>query len=187
MTLYQTAQLIASHIPGAIACPMHDADGNTLENRAKLALPDGGAILLIVDWRGKGKALVHIATRDLDYGSAPDMPECGFSPDADPKRIAAHISRSLLPHVPDLLARVEVIRTAQQTRRDRTARTAADIESQFASLTVRTAPDNYRAEFYHSEPFFGGHINSNGSIYFTHLSVSPDRAQAVLAALIGSK
>lgn len=174
MTLYQTAQAIASHIPGAIACPEYDADGNTLDNRAKLTLPDGGAILLIVDWRGKGKAMVHIATRDLDYGSAPHMPECGFSPDADPKRIAAHIIRSLLPHVPELLARVEAIRTAQQTRAATHAAHIAAYRQRFPNARVDDA-----GRFWGNG--VSGDIGQDGRIYIKHLYTGPDALAAILS------
>lgn len=175
MTLYQTAQAIASHIPGAIACPEYDADGNLLNNRAKLALPDGGAILLIVDWRGKGKAMVHIATRDLDPGSAPHMPECGFSPDANPKAIAGNIARKLLPHVPDLLGRVEAIRTAQQTRAATHAAHIAAYRQRFPDMRV---DDDGR--FWHNGAAIGGDIGQDGRVYIKHLYTGADALAAII-------
>lgn len=176
MTLYQTAQSIAAHIPGAIACPEYDADGNTLDNRAKLALLDGGAILLITDWRGKGKALVNIGTRDLDYGSAPDMPECGFSPDANPKAIAGNIARKLLPHVPDLLARVEAIRTAQQTRAATHAAHIAAYRQRFPNARIDDT-----GHFYEFVSGVSGDIGRDGRIYIIHLYTGPDALAAILS------
>lgn len=175
--MFKLAEQIAAYIPGAIACPMHDMDnGSILDNRAKLALPDGGAILLITDWRGKCKAMVHIATRDLDYGSAPDMPECGFSPDASPKTIASNITRKLLPHVPDLLARVEAIRTAQQTRAATHAAHIAAYRQRFPNARIDDA-----GHFYEFVSGVSGDIGQDGRIYIKHLYTGPDALAAILS------
>lgn len=176
MMIHDLAQAIAPHIPGGVTVVSEfDADGDIIESRAKLSLAAGGAILLISDWRGKCKAMVHIATRDLDYGSAPDMPECGFSPDADPKRIAAHITRSLLPHVPDLLARVEAIRTAQQTRAATHAAHIAAYRQRFPDMRV---DDDGR--FWHNGAAIGGDIGQDGRVYIKHLYTGADALAAII-------
>lgn len=183
MNMYDVAKAIAAHIPGATATHCFDRDGNKIDNRAMLLIEGGGSILLVSSYLETGKALVHIDTRDLDVGTAPDMPRCGFNPSADPKRIAGNIARKLLPTIPTLLERVESIRTAQAERRASVASAADALRLRFPSLSVETG--DYESRFYNSSPSFSGRIASNGNLYFNHLYVDADKAQAVLSALMG--
>lgn len=184
MTMFDTAKAIAAHIPGATVDHCFDRDGDKIDNRAKILLNGGGSILLVSDYLGGGKAFVDINTRDLDIGTKPNMPRCGFNPKADPKRVAGDIARKLLPHIPTLLKEVETIRMEQANRRANMANAADKLRSRFPSLSVEKG--EYESRFYNISPSFSGRIRSDGRLYFSHLYVDADKAEAVLSALLGA-